>query len=135
MDPGTSTLISLLHDSHAAITSTVNIDPRYVFKTLVFPPSILEVIGYFVLLAMATLSTAGGIGAAGSVAPIMLLFFGLTIFECVPISNFFGFTAAATRFYLNFNMKHPNNPKRLVIYYEMVELTMPILYLGSIIGV
>ena len=87
------------------------------------------------MLAMATLSTAGGIGAAGSVTPIKLIFFNLSIFECVPISNFFGFTAALTRFCLNFRMKHPNNNARTVIYYDMVELTMPILYLGTIIGV
>ena len=130
-----SVLNAVQQAADSASASAASIDPRYAFTPLVFPPSLLEVVGYFVLLAMATLSTAGGIGAAGSVGPLIMVFFSLSIFECVPITNFFGLTAAVTRFCLNFRMKHPNNPDRLVVYYDMVELAMPLLYLGSIIGV
>jgi uncharacterized membrane protein YfcA len=111
------------------------IDPRYQMKTLTLPPTILEVVGVFVILLMAAISSAGGLGAGATVAPFVMIFFGLSIFECVPLANFFGLLSAFTRFLMNVKTKHPNNKDRLIVYYEIIELTMPILYLGTLIGV
>ena len=110
-------------------------DPRYMMKELVLPPSALEIIGVFVIIFMAAISSAGGLGAGATLAPFVMIFFGLSIFECIPLSNFFGLLSSITRFLMNVKTKHPNNNKRLVIYYEIVELTMPILYVGTLIGV
>ena len=39
------------------------------------------------------------------------------------------------RFILNFRKTHPNDPERNTINYEMVNITMPGVFLGSYIGV
>jgi hypothetical protein len=43
--------------------------------------------------------------------------------------------SALIRFLYNYKEKHPNNPQRTVIDYEIVSLTMPLLYLGTLFGV
>jgi len=52
---------------------------------------------------------------------------------------FFAFIASLTRFIVNFNQKHPNPKKakhgKVAIDYELIQLVMPIVYLGTIIGV
>ena len=81
------------------------------------------------------LSNAGGLSGAGSNIPIMLIFFQLTMAEAVPISAFVAVVATTFRFILNFKQKHPNNPERNCINYEIVQLTMPCVFLGSFLGV
>lgn len=72
-------------------------------KELQFPPTILEILGLVVMLLMALLANAGGLGGGGLLTPFMMIFFRLSIFECVPLANFFGLIAALNRFIVNFN--------------------------------
>ena len=72
-------------------------------KDLTMPPSATEMIGVLVLMFITFLANAGGLGGGGLLTPFMLLFFGLSIFECVPLANVFGLIAALTRFIVNFN--------------------------------
>ena len=129
-----SGLMSLASGGITNVTDVIT-DPRYIMKDLILPPTILESVGVFVIIFMAAISSAGGLGAGATLAPFIMIFFGLSIFECIPLSNFFGLLSSFTRFLMNIKTKHPNNERRLVIYYEIVELTMPILYVGTLIGV
>lgn len=86
----------------------------------------------FILIA---LSNMGGLSGAGSNIPLMLIFFNMDMAEAVPLSAFVAVCATMFRFILNFNQKHPNAPKRNVINYEVVEITMPFVFLGAFIGV
>lgn len=116
-----------------------NSTDAFVKKELIFPPSFLEIIGILVLFLMGFLSNAGGLGGGGILIPFVLIFFKLSIFECVPIANLFGLIASLTRFIINFRQRHPNPKKaatgKLCIEYEIVTLTMPLLYLGTLFGV
>ena len=105
------------------------------FTELVWPPPPLEVTGIFVLSFVSILGCAGGSGGGGTNIPFMMLFFGLSIKECVPLANIFGLISALMRFIINFKEKHPNNPQRTTIDYEIVTLSMSMLYLGTLIGV
>lgn len=96
---------------------------------------IMETIGCFLMFVLIALSNAGGLSGAGSNIPIMLIFFQLEMYEAVPISAFVAVTATVFRFILNFKQKHPNNPERNCINYEIVQLTMPCVFLGSFLGV
>jgi uncharacterized membrane protein YfcA len=87
------------------------------------------------MAVLITLSNAAGLSGAGSNIPIMLIFFGLSMNEAVPISAFVAVTATLFRFLLNFNQKHPKRPERLCINYEVVEITMPAVFFGSFLGV
>ena len=109
----------------------------FVKKDLTF--GFLDIVGFILITMMIILANAGGLGGGGTLTPFMLIFLRLSIFECVPLANFFGFVAAATRFIINFKQKHPNQKKekggKLSIEYEIISLTMPILYLGTFFGV
>jgi hypothetical protein len=71
-------------------------------STMEFPPTLMDVIGIIVLMGMAFLANAGGLGGGGLLTPFMMIFLKLSIIECVPIANFFGWLAAFTRFIINF---------------------------------
>ena len=94
-----------------------------------------ETIGCVLLFTLVALSNAGGLSGAGSIIPIMLIFFDLHMFEAVPVSAFVAVCATCFRFLLNFNQMHPNCPERVAINYEVVEITMPFVFLGSFYGV
>jgi hypothetical protein len=95
----------------------------------------MEITGCFLMVLLITLSNAGGMSGAGSNIPIMLIFFGMNMHVAVPISAFVAVCATGFRFGINFNVKHPNRPERNVINYEVVTVTMPLVFLGSLIGV
>jgi uncharacterized membrane protein YfcA len=125
---------TLLQSNQSNVT-----DVMFVKKTLELPPNSSEIIGVLVLMVITFLANVGGLGGAGVLTPYMLIFFDLSIYECVPLANVFGLIAAATRFILNFKQNHPNKQKaqmgKLAIDYEIVQLTMPLLYLGTLFGV
>jgi uncharacterized membrane protein YfcA len=95
----------------------------------------LEILGVAAVFLMNMLSVAGGIGGGGIMIPFFMIFFGLPIRESVPLANAFGLISAVTRFVYNFGKKHPYRPWRKIIDYEIVTLTMPMVYFGSLIGV
>lgn len=72
------------------------------FTPLYWPPTMFANLGMFILSIVSILGNAGGIGGAGVNIPMMMIFFGLTIKECVPIANIFGLGAALVRFIINF---------------------------------
>lgn len=67
-----------------------------------FPPSGLELIGLFVIVFVSALASAGGLGGGGMQTPFLMIFFKLSIFECVPLANLFGLLATGTRFLINY---------------------------------
>jgi len=95
----------------------------------------MEITGCFLMVLLITLSNAGGMSGAGSNIPIMLIFWGMTMPQAVPISAFVAVCATGFRFGINFKVQHPNRPDRNVINYEVVTVTMPLVFLGSLIGV
>ena len=95
----------------------------------------MEITGCFLMVLLITLSNAGGMSGAGSNIPIMLIFWGMTMHEAVPISAFVAVCATGFRFGINFKVQHPNRPERNVINYEVVTVTMPLVFLGSLTGV
>ena len=95
----------------------------------------MEGIGLFLMCILIALSNAGGLSGAGSNIPIMLIFFSMDMSQAVPVSAFVAVCATSFRFILNFNQKHPRNPKRNCINYELVLLAMPAVFMGSFFGV
>ena len=95
----------------------------------------METIGTVLMGILIALSNAGGLSGAGSNIPIMKIFFDMTMDEAVPVSAFVAVCATVFRFLLNFNQVHPNNKERNCINYEIVQLTMPCVFLGSFLGV
>jgi hypothetical protein len=65
----------------------------------------------------------------------MLVFLELKMIECVPLAFFSGMISATMRFIMNYNYKHPKNEARLGIDYELIQLIMPAILLGTLFGV
>lgn len=87
------------------------------------------------MLGLIGLSNAGGLSGAGSNIPIILIFYKLQMDRAVPLSACVAVIATTFRFIYNFNGKHPRDPKRNLINYEMVSVSMPLVFLGSFLGV
>lgn len=51
------------------------------------------------------------------------------------MSAFVAVCSTSLRFILNFNQKHPKDENRLSLDYDVVILTMPSVFLGSMVGV
>jgi uncharacterized membrane protein YfcA len=96
-------------------------------------------VGLFVVVVVSGLANAGGLGGGGILTPYIMIFFKLSIFECLPLANLFGLIATTTRFTMNYHQKHPNPAKaaegKVSIDYELVMFVMPMMYLGTLIGV
>jgi uncharacterized membrane protein YfcA len=95
----------------------------------------MESIGCVLLFTLVALSNAGGLSGGGSIIPIRLIFFDLHMHEAVPVSGFVAVCTTCFRFLLNFNQMHPYAPERCAINYEVIEITMPFVFLGSFYGV
>jgi len=95
----------------------------------------LEVTGGFVLLILIGMAAASGIGGGGMVMPIVIIFFGYYAEEAVSLSNFSIMTSGILRFVMNYSQKHPERNERLAIDYDTVLLLLPMVLLGSSVGV
>lgn len=95
----------------------------------------MESIGTVLMFVLIGLSNAGGLSGAGSNIPIILIFYNLNMDRAVPLSACVACAATLFRFVFNFKGKHPRDPKRNLINYEMVMVSMPLVFLGSFIGV
>lgn len=100
-----------------------------------FSDPVKNSIGLFLMVILLVLSAAGGLSGAGSNIPIMLIFFDMEFAEVVPISAFVAVVSTLFRFLINFNQKHPNNPERNTVNYEIVTLVMPVVFMGSLLGI
>lgn len=106
-------------------------------KTPFSNPDILgmEIFGAVLMFVLILVSNMGGLSGAGSNIPIMLICNDMNMNEAVPLSAAVAVCATFFRFILNFKQKHPNAKDRVAINYEVVEITMPFVFLGSFTGV
>jgi uncharacterized membrane protein YfcA len=95
----------------------------------------MEAIGTVLMLGLIGLSNAGGLSGAGSNIPIILIFYNLNMDRAVPLSACVACMATMFRYVYNFKGVHPRDSKRNLINYEMVMVSMPLVFLGSFIGV
>jgi len=95
----------------------------------------LEITGSIMMFLLILVANMGGLSGAGTNIPIMLICYDMNMNEAVPLSAFVAVCATIFRFILNFNKRHPNSKDRVAINYEVVEITMPFVFLGSFTGV
>ena len=95
----------------------------------------MEIFGSILMWAMILVANMGGLSGAGTNIPIMLICYNMNMKQAVPLSAAVAVCATVFRFVLNFKQKHPADKARVAINYEVVEITMPFVFLGSFIGV
>merc|ERR1719240_888669 len=55
--------------------------------------------------------------------------------EAVPIASFVAMSASLLRFVTNFKQRHPSDPNRTAINYDIVEICLSLTFLGTFMGV
>lgn len=59
--------------------------------------------GLVLMSVLICLSNAAGLSGAGSIIPIMLIFFNMDMEKAVPVSAFVAVVSTSLRFIINFN--------------------------------
>ena len=81
------------------------------------------------------LSNVGGIGGGGIAIPMVQIFFGWAdIKEDIAISSFSIFISTFTRFFFNFNERHPEKKGTTAIDYGLSNVMMPLTLVGTQVG-
>jgi uncharacterized membrane protein YfcA len=91
-------------------------------------------VGTFVFSLIMCLSNVAGIGGGGVAIPLAMYFFNLSTKPAIAISSFSIMLSTLTRFFYNFNERHPEKPTSCCIDYNMTNVMMPLTMLGSLIG-
>lgn len=99
-----------------------------------FPPTGLEVGGWFVFAFVKAISNVAGIGGGSVSVPIIMAMFFFDTKKSVAISSFAIFVTSLTAFLLNFRKRHPEKPNVVVIDYPLVTIMMPLVLAGSQVG-
>jgi hypothetical protein len=100
----------------------------------VFPPYASEYVGILVLPILLAFANVGGIGGGGLIVPITMALFQFTMKSSIVISGFTIFTGAVVRFFYQWNNKHPKK-NSTIIEYNIVIVMMPMVLVGSFVGV
>ena len=137
-DPDFDELEAILVDKTAPVTNPTNTTTPAKLNTIAecFNNNpVMFICGMVLMFFLIMVSNAGGLSGAGSNIPVMLIFFNMDMAQAVPVSAFVAVCATSLRFVMNYRQKHPQNAMRLSLNYDVVMLTMPSVFLGSMIGV
>ena len=99
-----------------------------------FPILGREFIGLTLLIMITSISTVGGIGGGGLVIPFCMTFFGFSTKSAIALSGFTIFSCSVVRFIFFLNHKHPEKDA-VLIDYDLASIMLPIIMMGSMIGV
>lgn len=108
-------------------------DDECVHKDLM-PVDILEYLGSGLVIVLAGLSNAGGIGGGAIMMPILILLFGFVPHYAIPLSQVIIFGGSLIAIVMKLSSRHPTRDRPL-IFYELIFLTISPLLLGISTGV
>ena len=93
-----------------------------------------EIVGTFVFSIIMLISNVAGIGGGGIAIPLAIYFFQFNIKPAIAVSSFAILLSTLTRFFYNFNERHPEKAGCVSIDYNMTTVMMPLTLLGSLVG-
>merc|ERR1719393_834265 len=94
-----------------------------------------EVVCTVLIIVTAMLSAAAGMGGGGVYVPLLLLLLGLSTKEAVPLSQSMIVGGAIVNIVMFSGDRHPKNPNRPKIDYDVIMMMNPGLAAGVTIGV
>ena len=80
------------------------------------------------------LSNVAGIGGGGIAIPMVMYFFGFSMKPAIAVSSFSIMLSTLTRFFFNFNERHPEKKGCTSIDYNMTNVMMPLTLIGTLVG-
>ena len=100
----------------------------------IFPLATLEYIGSIVMMVVAMIANAGGIGGSSITISLMLLLFKFDAHTSVALTQVFIFAGTTTATTLKLRDRHPTRDRALIYYDVLMQIISPIL-VGVSIGV
>ena len=67
--------------------------------------------------------------------PLFIVLFGFSVHQAVPISNLNILAGAVVRIIINWKQQHPEKENKLAVDYDLVIFLLPMILLGTMIGV
>eukprot|EP01017_Pseudomicrothorax_dubius_P030916 TRINITY_DN3893_c0_g3_i1.p1 TRINITY_DN3893_c0_g3~~TRINITY_DN3893_c0_g3_i1.p1 ORF type:complete len:485 (+),score=88.69 TRINITY_DN3893_c0_g3_i1:50-1456(+) len=99
-----------------------------------YPPTTLEIIGSIAVLCISGIANAGGLGGGAILTPILIILFKFKIVESIMIAYVLVFAGSFCNFLIVFHDHDPIS-KQPIIDYDMALIMLPLLIMGTVIGV
>lgn len=109
-------------------------DTRVCAHKGVFPIYPIEFLGVVVLVVTIALCNAAGIGGGELIVAMLIVFFKFSSKSSAVVCNVCIFASSLTRFIMNLKQRNPEK-KAISIDYDIVTLMLPVVLLGSFLGV
>lgn len=100
-----------------------------------FDYSSRELMGALVVIFVASVANAGGLGAGAVIIPIYMFFYDFSATDAIPLSKITIFAGAVVTFLFNCTDRHHKNKNKFVIDYPMASILVPLLLAGTTSGV
>ena len=95
----------------------------------------MEFSGMIATFWMLWVANMGGIGGGGTLVPICVFFFNMSMGNAIPLSNFSIFLSSAQRYLLNSTQSHPSkNGTGVLVDYNLAIIMLPCIISGVSVG-
>lgn len=94
-----------------------------------------EVMGMLVVIVVASIANAGGLGAGAVIIPIYMFFYDFVATDAIPLSKITIFAGAVINIYFNWSNRHIHNKNKFLTNYNIASIMIPLLLAGTTIGV
>lgn len=100
-----------------------------------FPLSVKEMIGLFLLTTISAVANAGGLGGGAVIVPVYIFVFDHVTAESIPMSKATILAGALMNVFLIARKKHPYLKNEYLVDYGLAGSMIPLLLGGTMIGV
>lgn len=94
-----------------------------------------EWVGMFTIILISTLANAGGLGAGAVIIPVYIFIYDFAPTDSIPLSKITIFAGAIASVMLSACSRRDDDKNSLLINYEMATTMIPLLLIGTMIGV
>lgn len=94
-----------------------------------------EYIGSLLIILQLLFANSGGLGGGGMVISSAMIFYAFDAKNAIALSNMSIFLAVLLRWIVNMNEKHPDKPKATLIDFSYSVLMLPMMIVGTALGV
>lgn len=94
-----------------------------------------EWVGMFTIIVISTLANAGGLGAGAVIIPVYIFIYDFAPTDSIPLSKITIFAGAIASVMLSACSRREDDKNSLLINYEMATTMIPLLLIGTMIGV
>jgi len=94
-----------------------------------------DVVTAIILFFCSSIAGSSGLGGGGLFVPVLYLVNSFSAHEAVPLSKAVIFGGAIANYILNYNIRFPAQPNKLMIKYKFVLLMSPMILAGAMLGV